>query len=129
MGTKYLLDTNVVIDYFSQRFLERAELFVAQIIDDSIFFSVVNKIELLGFAKCEEEMREIFEVAQVFYLDEIIAQKAIEIRKLRKIKLPDAVIAATAICKNLVLLSNNENDFKNIKDLQFINPHKYNDKQ
>ena len=124
MGTRYLLDTNVVIDYFSQRFSEKPEFFIAQIIDDAIFFSVVNKIELLGYSECEKETSEIVEAAQIFYLDEIIAQKAIEIRKSRRIKLPDAVIAATAICKNLVLLSNNENDFKNINGLKYLNPHK-----
>jgi len=123
MGTEYLLDTNVIIDFLAQKFSEKSELFVAQIIDNCIFLSVINKIELLGFSKCEKEMGQIVEAAKIFYLDEIIAQKTIEIRRNYKIKLPDAVIAATAICKNLVLLSNNENDFKNVKELKFMNPH------
>ncbi|MCL1947506.1 MAG: type II toxin-antitoxin system VapC family toxin [Chitinivibrionia bacterium] len=124
MGTKYLLDTNIVIDLFAQQFPEKAEFFVAQIMSEDIFLSVINKIELLGFSECEKEMSQIVEIAQIFYLDEIIAQKTIEIRKKYKIKLPDAIIAATAICENLVLLSNNENDFKNIKELKFLNPRK-----
>jgi predicted nucleic acid-binding protein len=124
MGTKYLLDTNVIIDLFARRLPEKAEFFVAQIINDDILLSVINKIELLGFSECEEEMSQIVEIAQIFYLDEIIAQKTIEIRKKYKIKLPDAIIAATAICENLVLLSNNENDFKSIKELKLLNPRK-----
>ena len=125
MGTRYLLDTNVVIDFLAQRFSEKSELFVAEIIDENIYLSVINKIELLGFSKCENEMSLFIESAKVFYLNEIIAQKTIEIRKNYKIKLPDAIIAATAISENLVLLSNNESDFKNIKELKFLNPHKH----
>ena len=127
MGTRFLLDTNVLIDFFAQRFSEKAESFVAQIMVEDILLSVINKIELLGFSKCEKEMSKIVEVARIFYLDEIIANKTIEIRKTQKIKLPDAVIAATAICENLVLLSNNEDDFKGIRGLKFLNPHKYDD--
>jgi len=37
--------------------------------------------------------------------------------------LPDAVIAATAIVNNSVLLTNNVKDFANIKGLKVINPH------
>ncbi|MDR0581942.1 MAG: hypothetical protein LBG31_03145 [Prevotellaceae bacterium] len=39
-----------------------------------------------------------------------------------KIKLPDAIIAATALANNMVLLTNNEKDFSRIPGLQIINP-------
>ena len=49
-----------------------------------------------------------------------IVTKAIEIRKLYKTKLPDAIIAATAISYKLILLSRNTPDFKNIEGLQLL---------
>ncbi len=48
--------------------------------------------------------------------------KTVEIRKLYKIKLPDAIIAATAMTNNLILLSRNVSDFNQIDGLNLINP-------
>lgn len=50
----------------------------------------------------------------VFGLDENVILKSIEIRKARRIKLPDAVIAATAQIKNLTSLTRNLKDFEKI---------------
>ncbi len=47
----------------------------------------------------------------------------IEIRKNHKTKLPDAIIAATALVYDLVVVSRNVTDFKNIKGIQVIDPH------
>jgi predicted nucleic acid-binding protein len=56
-------------------------------------------------------------------MDEAIVNKTIEVRSLYKIKLPDAVIAATALQNELVLVSRNTKDFKNIQGLEVINPY------
>ena len=53
-----------------------------------------------------------------------IKLKTGEIRKKNKIKLPDAIIAATALVNDLTLLSRNTKDFIKIKDLKLIDPHK-----
>jgi len=55
------------------------------------------------------------------YIDQEIADKVVEIRKHHRIKLPDAIIAATAMAGNLVLISRNTDDFKNL-DLKVLNP-------
>ena len=52
-----------------------------------------------------------------------IADECIIIRKVHKTKLPDAIIAATALVNNLTLITRNISDFKNIEDLKVINPH------
>ena len=47
-----------------------------------------------------------------------ISIKTSEIRReIKKVKLPDAIIAATAICYGKKLFTNNLEDFKNIKEL------------
>jgi predicted nucleic acid-binding protein len=55
-------------------------------------------------------------------LEENIILKAIEIRKSKKCKLPDAIIAATAVVNDLIFLTNNESDFRGIKSLSILNP-------
>jgi predicted nucleic acid-binding protein len=51
-----------------------------------------------------------------------IADKVVEIRKKYSIKLPDAIIAATALTNNLSLVTRNTDDFKSIDHLDIINP-------
>ena len=38
-------------------------------------------------------------------------------------KLPDTMIAATALYYSLILVTNNTKDFKNLKDIEIINPY------
>jgi predicted nucleic acid-binding protein len=48
--------------------------------------------------------------------------KTIAIRKSKTIKLPDAIIAATALTYSLILVTSNTSDFKNIQGLNVIDP-------
>jgi len=59
----------------------------------------------------------------VIPLTETIVDKTIEIRKETKVKLPDAIIAATCLVSDLILITHNVNDFKNIPDLIILDPH------
>ena len=61
--------------------------------------------------------------ANVLELSNKVVDACIEIRKNHKTKLPDAIIAATAVVFELVLISRNVSDFKNIKGGQVIDPH------
>ena len=53
--------------------------------------------------------------------DEIV-DLTIDIRRQSKIKLPDAVIAATSLNNNLILITRNDKDLKDIKGLEIYNP-------
>ena len=48
----------------------------------------------------------------MYYLDDDIAEETIVIRQKYKIKMPDAVIAATALINNLTLVTANAGDFE-----------------
>jgi predicted nucleic acid-binding protein len=50
-----------------------------------------------------------------------VVQQTIAIRKSRKIALPDAIIAATAIAYNLTLITQNTKDFINIHGIKVVN--------
>ena len=66
-----------------------------------------------------------------FILDSIIWEvtpdvvtECVRIRRSKKIKTPDAIIAATALVNNFTIITNNEKDFENIRGLRIVNPHK-----
>ena len=122
MGTKYLLDTNTILYYMGNQLSDKAKKLLAQIIDDEINLSVINKIELLGFSKLEQDLIDFVACSNILPMDDAIVDKTIEIRSLFKIKLPDAIIAATALINNLVLVSRNIKDFKDIQGLYVVDP-------
>lgn len=122
MGTGYLIDTNVVLDFMGDKLPNDARIAIAQIIDNEINLSVINKIELLGFSKIEQDLVDFVSCSNIIPMSDDIVEKTIEVRRTYKIKLPDAVIAATAIISNFTLVTSNIKDFKNISDLKLLNP-------
>lgn len=129
MGMKYLWDTNTAIYYLQQQFPPPAEQFIDGTLEHSgPVISVITEIELLCWKtpadKDLEVIHNFIDDALVFELEKDIKLKTAEIRKACKIKLPDAIIAATAVAYDLILLTRNVSDFKNIDGLNLINPHK-----
>jgi len=123
MGKRYLLDTNTVLDYMGNKLPGKAKNLIAKVIDEEINLSVINKIELLGFSKVEQDLIDFVACSNIHPMDDAIVDKTIEVRSLYKIKLPDAVIAATALQNGLTLVSHNKKDFKNIQGLEVIDPY------
>ena len=98
-----------------------------QLFNNNFLISVAVKIEVLGFDDVPNKllaMEEFVDTAVLLPLDEDVTKQAILLRrKYKKLKLGDAIIAATAIVYNLVLISRNIKDFENIEGLELINPH------
>lgn len=123
---QYLIDTNTVIDYLANRLPKKGMVFLNDLIDNVANVSVVTKIEVLGFNAPDEHAKMLYEFIDettVLELNDNVVNVCIEIRKKHKIKLPDAIIAATAIVYDLTIVSRNISDFKNILDVNIINPH------
>jgi len=68
-------------------------------------------------------IEEFVATAIIFPLDDAVIQKTIELRRRKKLKLGDVVIAATALVFNFAIVTRNIADFKNIDELTLINPH------
>ena len=95
------------------------------LIDSIPNVSVVTKIEVLGFNAAGEYyslLSDFMNDAVIFDLSEEVVNHSISLRKRYKIKLPDVIIAATAISFNLVLITRNIKDFNGIKGLKTVNP-------
>ena len=123
---KYLIDTNAVIDYLGEKLPASGMEFMNGVIDAVPIVSVVTKIEVLGFNTPDEPYQLLISFmndATVLHLTEDIVEASIEVRKNYKTKLPDAIIAATALVHGFTLISRNTKDFQPIAGLACINPY------
>jgi predicted nucleic acid-binding protein len=109
MGMKVLFDTNILIDYLSGNPLASKELQQYQ----GPQISIITKMEILvGAAEDTEEIiREFLNHFTIISLNEEIAEIAIMIRRENKIKLPDAIIWASAKYSHSLLITRNIKDF------------------
>jgi len=130
--TKYVIDTNIVIYTLQAKSeYEKIVKFVDEIYDDEktdILYPVVVEAELFSRRlpdKIKENIDELFSDARIIKVDSVIARKAGEIRAKGKeigvkIKLPDALIAATAIIEEASLVTHNISDFLKIAQFEAL---------
>lgn len=122
---QYLIDNNIISGYFSGIYSNEAMRFVSRIIDNTPVVSVITQIEALSWITNDKSKEEIVKSfisdSHIISLNQEIVEECIKIRRSRKIRTPDAIIAATAIVNNLLLLST-DNGLKNIPDLKIVNP-------
>ncbi|WP_429500657.1 type II toxin-antitoxin system VapC family toxin (plasmid) [Robbsia andropogonis] len=106
---KALFDTNILIDYLGGISAAKKEL--ARY--DQRAISTITWMEVLVGASAEEEklIRAWLGTFDVLPVDNAVANRAVEIRKTRRIRLPDAIIWATAQVQSMLLVSRNTKDF------------------
>lgn len=124
---KYLWDTNSVIYYLQQQFPQPAEKLVDSLLaDNRPSISAITEIELLCWKTDNEKdiqiVRDFISDSLVIELEKAIKLRTVEIRKAQGIKLPDAIIAATAFVYDLTLLTRNTRDFKRLSGLKTLDP-------
>ena len=122
----YLINNNTIIHYLNASLPASSMLFLHDVVDDQCNISVISKIETLGYNftdVIEKNTMEAFvNASSVLPINDDVVNQTIAIRKSRKIKLPDALIAATAIVYNLIILNNNTTDLKYINGITCIDP-------
>jgi predicted nucleic acid-binding protein len=120
-GRKYLLDTNIILKFLqghpSLEFLSKP--------GTQILISVISILELrCNTTLSARDMQlvldfiEIQDCIDITREDEELVKAVTQIRKKYKLKLPDAIIAASAITTSSFLVSG-DIAFKNIFGLQF----------
>lgn len=114
-GVKYLLDTNIIL-----YILSGDKTIATYLHQKNLYTSVISEIELLGFknlsAQEEKSIRAFLSEFRIIYIDDAIKNQAITLRKIHGLKLPDCIVAATAISLNLTLISSDK-QFEKVKNL------------
>lgn len=121
-GRKLLLDSNIII-YLAQKKLVPDDFILP---DDLLFISDISLMETLGYAFSDltekQETEALLNVLVRLPIADSVVMKVIELRQSRRMKLPDAIIAATAILNDCSVVTRNIADFTGLDGLEVLNP-------
>ena len=115
--TRVLLDSDVLVDHLrGQRRLLAG--------GDEFHVSAISRAELFSGRAAEEErrIRRLLEPMVGIPVDAAIAERAGRLRRGTSRRLPDALIAATALEHRLTLVTRNVRDFEGIRGLKMRVP-------
>jgi predicted nucleic acid-binding protein len=116
-GTNFLLDTNVIINHLN------GNKNVEALLDGALLYiSAITFTELISKNLPQSEsiiLSDYLQTVHVIHTNDFICKLSAEIRKKSKLKLPDAIIAATSIFLHIPLVSF-DSDFDKVDDLQII---------
>ena len=116
-GNRYFIDTNIAL-----YLLSGDEAIIDLLNEQDIYISVITEMELLCYKDLTEKdiivIKEVIQSCIVIEL-KMIKEDTIRIKKLNKIKLPDAIIASTSLFLNIPLITA-DLGFKNINEIQTV---------
>jgi predicted nucleic acid-binding protein len=111
-GVDFLLDTNILIGLLKQHAPAIALLEKHGVKIEQAGYSAVTRMELLGYPGLQTTEREaitrLLENLTYYPIDRAVEDQAIETRAQRQLKLPDAIILATAQVNQLTLITLDE---------------------
>ena len=110
-GMKAVFDTNILVDYLGGSEAARGELARYRV----RLISIITAIELMvGARDAREEalIRGLLSSFEILELSAEIAQEAVVIRKELRLKIPDAIVYATARTQGCLLVSRNTRELK-----------------
>ena len=117
-GSSLVIDTNIALYLFN------GDSTIASLLDGrNVYISFITEIELLGFPGITNEQKaiskEFIEDSVVIDLNDAIKRMTIDLRVKYNLKIPDAIIASSALYLNLPLISADK-VFEKVSELQFI---------
>lgn len=120
----HTLDTNAIIYYLKD---DPAAVRLLSDIFNSItplYVSTITEVELFSFSSLSEDESErierILKTVAILPLDSRLARTAAELRRTYGLKIPDSIIAATALFTNSTLVTRNIRDFKKVPNLILV---------
>lgn len=117
-----LLDSNIIIYAAQPEHEELRRLIASQ--PSSV--SAITVVEVLGYHRLSETERthfeQFFDVSHILSVSDLVISEAVRLRQQKKMKLGDALIGATAITNDLMLVTRNVDDFDWIEGLRILNP-------
>ena len=117
---KYLLDSNIIIYHLNGENLATEFLLKNK---NQCAISQITYIEVLSFPFTSEQESDVKAFLENFKIIDVNRETAIQAtknRKIKKIKVPDNIIASTAQVNDLILVTRNITDF-NYLDIKLLN--------
>ena len=107
----YLVDTDVFVDHLrgARRFDPKSH---------RVHYSVVTRAELFAGNTASDAFSVVLAPFREIPIDRPIAERAGRLRRETGIRLPDALIAATAVENKLSLFTRNRSDFEKVRGLR-----------
>ena len=116
-GIDFIADTNFLIH------VNQGDFLVEPFLEYSFAVSYITEIELLGAFNLNktqiEQFKNLLNDCFICEMNEKIKQKCISLRRQHKIKIPDAIIAATSLIYGIPLITSDQ-DFQKITELNLI---------
>ena len=116
-GKEILVDTNIIL-----YLLNGDDTLVDFLQGKNIYLSFITELELIDFKdnKSEElQINELLDDCSIIQLNEKIKDRYRYVRKKYRLKLADAIIAATALANNLPLITA-DTGFKAVDEIKLI---------
>ena len=112
-----LVDTDVFVDHL------RGARAMTVPVEGTVSYSVITRAELFAGQRGDEDTINVL-LAAFFELsvDRSIAERAGRLRQTLPIRMPDALIAATALERGLDLMTGNRRDFERVQGLTLRDP-------
>ena len=120
----YTLDTNAIIYYLKDDPATVSSLRNIFAQNVPVYVSAITELELFAFSNLsaaeEKLIEELLTTVAVISFDSHIARLGAFIRRQYRLKVPDSVIAATALFTGSTLLTRNTRDFRRIPNLSLL---------
>jgi predicted nucleic acid-binding protein len=120
-----VFDSNILIYHLNDALPSSVLNQVESWITEGAVISVMSRIEVLGYPQTADQLQQAMRLLGYFEeipLHEPIVQRTITLRHQYRIRLPDALIAATALDRGFPLVTRNTQDFHTIHGLIILNP-------
>jgi len=117
-GNNFVLDTNIIL------YILNGNKKLAEMLDGKhVFVSFITELELLGYSgismKDKSLIRAFLDDCVVIGMNDPIKDNTLKIKQNQTVKLPDAIIAATAMFLDIPLVSADKG-FLKIKGLNLV---------
>ena len=123
-GKRYLLDTNAIVSLLQGNQALATTLNQA----DWVGISIISELEFLSFPALSladehlfQNFKQRIDVVGLTTQDQNLVGLCLQLRKAKTLKLPDAIVAASAIAQSAILVTE-DSDFSKLPGLQIVKP-------
>jgi hypothetical protein len=123
-GLTILIDSNAISDYPGNKLPTAGMQFMNSVVDVIPNVSVISKTEILSFNAPPDSarlLRGFIQDSNLFWLTPDVVEVTISVRRKHKLKVPDAIIAATALVQGFTTQPVRLHEYSG---LRLIDPHK-----